>query len=120
MEQFNGLTEDYWSLNPVEFTESRAAVAEARENFGNPEEMERPPLEAVTRGLVKITADREHSVRALVNCKVCELTIEPYRMVTSCKCPINANPTVLTDRDNTLRINQLHEAWFYNFRLSIM
>jgi hypothetical protein len=28
-------------------------VAEAREQFGNPEEMERPSLEAVARGLVK-------------------------------------------------------------------
>jgi hypothetical protein len=29
------------------------AVAEERGQFGNPEEGERPPLEAVTRGLVK-------------------------------------------------------------------
>jgi hypothetical protein len=28
-------------------------VSEAREQFGNPEEGEHPPLEAVTKGLVK-------------------------------------------------------------------
>jgi hypothetical protein len=31
----------------------RIAVAEAREQFGNPDKGELPPLEAVTRGLVK-------------------------------------------------------------------
>jgi hypothetical protein len=33
--------------------ESRVAVTEARGQFGNSEEGERPPLKAVTRGLVK-------------------------------------------------------------------
>jgi hypothetical protein len=43
----------YWSLVPVEFTKSRAAVAEARRQIGNPEERKLPALEASTRGLVK-------------------------------------------------------------------
>jgi hypothetical protein len=81
IEQINGLTDGYVSLVPVEFTvESRVAVAEARGKFGNPEEIKRPPTEAVTKRLVKRTADREHYgtadrehyVRAIVNCKVCE------------------------------------------------
>jgi hypothetical protein len=33
--------------------ESKVAVAEGRGQFGNQKEGERPPLEAVTRGLVK-------------------------------------------------------------------
>jgi hypothetical protein len=33
--------------------ESRVVVAEELEQFGNPEEGERPQLEAVNRGLVK-------------------------------------------------------------------
>jgi hypothetical protein len=31
-------------------------VAEAREQFGNPEEGEHPPLEADTRGLLRVNA----------------------------------------------------------------
>jgi hypothetical protein len=34
-------------------SQSRVAVAEARGQFGSPEEVERPLLEAVTIGLVK-------------------------------------------------------------------
>jgi hypothetical protein len=33
--------------------ESRVVVAEARRQFGNQDESERTPMEAVTRGLVK-------------------------------------------------------------------
>jgi hypothetical protein len=51
---------------------SRSAVAEAREQFGNPEEWELLSLEAVTRGL----ADLEDSVRAVVNYRVRYIEIE--------------------------------------------
>jgi hypothetical protein len=34
-------------------SESRVAVAEAQHQFGNPEERKLPPLDAVTRELVK-------------------------------------------------------------------
>jgi hypothetical protein len=40
-------------------------VAEAREQFGNPEEREHLPLEADSRGLVKTLRSL---VRAIVNC----------------------------------------------------
>jgi hypothetical protein len=46
------------------------ALAEARGQFGNPKERERPPLEAVTIGLVK-KADWEGLMRAIVNCRLC-------------------------------------------------
>jgi hypothetical protein len=32
------------------------ALAEARGQFGNPKDGDRPPLEAVTRGLMKVAA----------------------------------------------------------------
>jgi hypothetical protein len=48
-------------------TSSRVAVAEAQRQFDNPEEGGCPPLEAITRRLVKT------QVCALVNCKVREL-----------------------------------------------
>jgi hypothetical protein len=46
-----------WLLEPSSscvYCDSRVDVAEAQGQFGNPEEGERSPLEAVTRGLVKI------------------------------------------------------------------
>jgi hypothetical protein len=46
--------------------ESRAAVA--RGQLGNTKEGERPPLEAVTRELVKIQ-QTEDSVRVVLNCR---------------------------------------------------
>jgi hypothetical protein len=51
-------------------SQSRVGVAEARGQFGNPEEVERPPLEAVTRGLVKTQKAEKTYVYAVVNCKV--------------------------------------------------
>jgi hypothetical protein len=42
----------------LEFSRCELLLSEARGQFGNPEEGERPPLEAVTRKLVK-TANRE-------------------------------------------------------------
>jgi hypothetical protein len=53
---------------------STVVVAEARGQFGNPEEGERLPLEAATRQrLVKTLQAEKTYVFALVNCKVCEL-----------------------------------------------
>jgi hypothetical protein len=49
-------------------------VAEAWGQFGNPEEGEHPPLEAVTRKLVK-TQQTEKTVYAAVNCRVRELAV---------------------------------------------
>jgi hypothetical protein len=50
-------------------------VAEAREQFGNPDEGERPPLEAVTRQDWCRTVEWEDLVRAVVNWRVSELAI---------------------------------------------
>jgi hypothetical protein len=44
-------------------------VAEARGQFGNPEERERPSLEAVTRKLVKAMTENA-SIYVAVSCKV--------------------------------------------------
>jgi hypothetical protein len=44
-----------------------------QEQFGNPEEGERPLLEAVTRRLMKTEQAEKTEVCSLVNCKVCEL-----------------------------------------------
>jgi hypothetical protein len=49
-------------------------VAEERGQFENPEERERPPLEAVATG--EDTAGWEDAVCAVVNCRVCEFPIE--------------------------------------------
>jgi hypothetical protein len=49
----------------------RAAVAEAPWQFGNPEEGKRPPLEAVTRELVKTQQVDMAQACAVVNCIVC-------------------------------------------------
>jgi hypothetical protein len=38
-------------------SQSRISVAEVREQSGNPKKMEHPPLNAVSRGLVKIVTD---------------------------------------------------------------
>jgi hypothetical protein len=48
-------------------------VAEPQGQFGKPEEGERPPLEAVTRRLVKTQQAENTKVCAAVNCKVREL-----------------------------------------------
>jgi hypothetical protein len=45
-------------------------VAEAREQFWDPEQSERPSLEAVTRRLVKTQQAEDSSVYVTVNCKV--------------------------------------------------
>jgi hypothetical protein len=51
-----------------------AAGSWGRGQFGNPEEGERPPLEAVTRERLMKTQQAEKTwVFAQVNCKVCEL-----------------------------------------------
>jgi hypothetical protein len=50
-------------------------TSEARRGFGNSEEGESPPLEAVTRNLVKTRESENSEVRALVNCGVIELAI---------------------------------------------
>jgi hypothetical protein len=51
-------------------------VAEARGQFGNPEEVERPPLEAVIRQrLVKAQKTEKSKLCAVVNYRVCELAI---------------------------------------------
>jgi hypothetical protein len=51
-------------------------VVEARVQFGNPEEGEYPSLEAVTeQRLVKTQQAEKTYVRALMNCRVCELAI---------------------------------------------
>jgi hypothetical protein len=46
--------EDCWGSVVV-----KKLIAEARGQFGNPEEGERPPLKAVTRKLVKIQQDEK-------------------------------------------------------------
>jgi hypothetical protein len=51
-------------------------VVVARGQLGNQEEGERPPLEAVTRGLMKIKhKENNDSVRAVVNCGLREIAI---------------------------------------------
>jgi hypothetical protein len=50
-------------------------VAEARGQFGNPEERKCPPLEAITRGLAKRPADQEDSVHAIVNCTLQQIEL---------------------------------------------
>jgi hypothetical protein len=42
--------------------EPRISVAETRGQLGDPEEGEHPPLEAVARGLVKVTPTQKTSV----------------------------------------------------------
>jgi hypothetical protein len=54
-------------------SQSRVAVAEARRQVGNPEERERPPLEAITRRLAKTQQTENTEVCVLVKCKVREL-----------------------------------------------
>jgi hypothetical protein len=51
-------------------------VTEARGQFENPEKWERPPLEAVTRGLVKTQQAEKTYVYVLVNCNICDLAKE--------------------------------------------
>jgi hypothetical protein len=59
-------------------------VAEAWGQFGNPEEGERPSLEAVTRQrLVKTQQAEKTSVCAVVNCRVLQLLVP---VLTSCVC----------------------------------
>jgi hypothetical protein len=62
---------DYWKRLQIteRITGLRVAVAEAWGQFGNPEEEERPPLEAVISGLVK-RWQREESLLAAVNCRL--------------------------------------------------
>jgi hypothetical protein len=48
-------------------------LAEARGQFENPEEGERPPLEAVTSKLVKTQQTEKTTVRAVVGCRVYDL-----------------------------------------------
>jgi hypothetical protein len=55
--------------------ESRVAVAVLREQFGNPEEGGCSLLETGTRGLVKRQQTKEHSMRAVVNCRVSEIEL---------------------------------------------
>jgi hypothetical protein len=50
-------------------SQSRVAVAEAGGQFGNPEEVEIPPLEAFTGRLVQ-TVSETTSLCVIVNCKV--------------------------------------------------
>jgi hypothetical protein len=52
--------------------QARVAVAEARAQFGNPEERERLPLEAVIRRLDKIKQAEKAYVLAQVICEVCK------------------------------------------------
>jgi hypothetical protein len=59
--------------NQESVSQARVAVAEARGRFWNPEEGERPPLEAVSRRLVNTQQPEEVKVCILVNCNVCEL-----------------------------------------------
>jgi hypothetical protein len=67
----------------------RIAMTEAWRQFGNPKERECPPLEAVTRGMVK-TQLTENLVCAVGNCRVFEIAIVlQVLVVMSCKCPIN-------------------------------
>jgi hypothetical protein len=49
-ERSTDTADGYWSRVPVEIT--RVAVAEARGQYGKLEQLERLPLEAVTRKLV--------------------------------------------------------------------
>jgi hypothetical protein len=57
---------------------------------GSPEEKERPPFEAVTRGVVKDTADLEDLMDPAVNFRVYEITIGiDLIVVRSCKESIN-------------------------------
>jgi hypothetical protein len=49
---------------------SEKLVVEAWGLFGNPEEGERPPLEAVTRKLVEAQQGEKTHLCALVNCRV--------------------------------------------------
>jgi hypothetical protein len=50
-------------------SQSTTAVAKARREFANPEERKRPPLEAVTKRLMK-SVTKDTSVSAIVICKV--------------------------------------------------
>jgi hypothetical protein len=50
-------------------------VVEARGQFGNPEEGERPPFEAVTRQRLVKTQHTEKTVRAIVKCGVSDNAI---------------------------------------------
>jgi hypothetical protein len=46
-------------------------MAQAQEQFRNPEEGECLPLEAVTRGMVKTQLAEGTQVCAIVNCRLC-------------------------------------------------
>jgi hypothetical protein len=50
-------------------------VVEARGQFGKPEEGECPPFKAVTKQRPVKIQQTEETVRAVVNCSVCELAI---------------------------------------------
>jgi hypothetical protein len=71
---------DYWKRLQIteQITGLRVAVADARGQFGNPEEKERPPLEAVISERTGETADREDSLLAAVNCRVCRSVNRVY------------------------------------------
>jgi hypothetical protein len=74
-------------------------VAEDEGQSGNPEERKRPPLEAVTRGFLKIRLSEKTYLLAVVNFRVCEIAMAPeIIVVTGSKSQIN--PLVTVTRDN--------------------
>jgi hypothetical protein len=65
-------------------------VTEARGQFGNTDEKERPPLETVIGGMVKILQAEKTKVCVLVLSQVCELVKRLHLLViVFCKCSIN-------------------------------
>jgi hypothetical protein len=74
----------------------------------NKEGEEATPMESVTRQPVKIQqTEKTQSVCAVVNCRVCELTIALYLLVvTTCKCSINpiTNPNPVYSHSNHMII----------------
>jgi hypothetical protein len=100
---------DYWKpeLTSSWFhSGSRFVVVKALKQFGIPEKGEYPPLEAVTRGLVKVQKT-EVSVRTIVNCRMHELPIVPHWLVfKSWKCQTNpvTNPSPRSRVRNCLHV----------------
>jgi hypothetical protein len=75
-----------------EYSESRVSVVEVQGKLGNAEEGERPPLETVTRTLVRTVAnDTCVCVLCVVCVCVCVCVSNLESVVTSCvlKCPRN-------------------------------
>jgi hypothetical protein len=75
----------------------RNAVTETRRHFRSPEEEERPPLEAVTRRLIKTQLTVKTLMCFIVNCRLHTRELLGLFVVPRYKLPINpdthANPS---------------------------